>query len=185
MDHYRRSRLAGLDGLMLFAALLTLAGYLLPWFRQSPGHHWWYSGWEFATLSGGGGWTLWTFAFVLVAVGASFWARDAAEVAMIALAAAIGTLVMSLAVVAASFGSAGSRDNLNAVTDMPFGAGLPFLAVGLGLLIATACRDIARAETCPAAQPAATAEPRPDVSTTTGPAAPAVPPRDPSGDHAG
>ncbi|MFI7026241.1 hypothetical protein ACIBMZ_26340 [Micromonospora sp. NPDC049900] len=140
-----RSRLAGFDGVMLLATMLILVGYLLPWFRQSPRHLWWYSGWEYASLSTGGGWTLWTFAFLLVAVVTSFWARTVVEAAMAALAAGIGTLVMACAVVAASFGNIGRRDNLNSVAELPFGLGLPLMAVGLGLLIATACRDVARA----------------------------------------
>ncbi|MER5458304.1 hypothetical protein ABT008_26395 [Micromonospora sp. NPDC002389] len=121
-------RLAGLDGVMLFATMLTLFGYLLPWFRQSPRHQWWYSGWEYASRSTGGG-----------------WARTVVEAAMAALAAGIGTLVMTVAVVAASFGNIGRRDNLNSVAELPFGLGLPLMAVGLGLLIAAACRDLARA----------------------------------------
>ncbi|RFS43478.1 hypothetical protein D0Q02_27515 [Micromonospora craniellae] len=140
-----RGRLAGLDGVMLLATMLTLFGYLLPWFRQSSRSRWSYSGWEYASLSTGGGWTLWTFAFLLVAVVVSFWARTAVEAAMTALAAGIGALVMILAVVAASFGNIGRRDDLNSIAELPFGLGLPLLAVGLGLLIATACRDIARA----------------------------------------
>ncbi|MFI9526163.1 hypothetical protein [Micromonospora rosaria] len=51
----RRSERPGgiaLDGVMLTAALITLGGYLLPWFKQSPRYQWWYSGWEYASLSG-------------------------------------------------------------------------------------------------------------------------------------
>lgn len=135
---------------MLFAALLALAGYLLPWFRVSSGYSWSYSGWSYASLSTGGGWTLITFAFLLVALVAAFWSRTVVAAAMTALTAAIGTLVMALAVVAASFANIGPRDNSNAVAERPFGIGLPLLAIGVGLLIATACRDIARAGSSPA-----------------------------------
>ncbi|WP_189021541.1 hypothetical protein [Micromonospora yangpuensis] len=136
-------RLPGFDGSMLTGALLTLFGYLIPWFKQSPRYQWSYSGWNYASLSSGGGWTLWTFVFILAAIVASFWARTILGAAMTALTAAVGTLVFSLAVVAASFGAIGERSSSNAVADMPFGLGLPLLAVGLGLLVATACRDIA------------------------------------------
>lgn len=146
-DLERGRRLAGLDGAMLGATLLTLAGYLLPWFKVSSGHRWSYSGWGYASLSTGGGWTLTTFAFIVVALVASFWARTVTAAAMTALTAAIGTLVMALTVVAASFGNIGPRDNSNAVAERPFGIGLPLLAIGLGLLIATACRDLARPPT--------------------------------------
>ncbi|WP_434739787.1 hypothetical protein [Micromonospora sp. SH-82] len=139
-------RLAGLDGVMLFAAVLSIAGYLLPWFQRSPRHRWWYSGWEYLTLSSGGGWTWWPLAFLAVVVVTSFWARSAFEAAMAALAAGVGALVLTLAVVAASFGGIGERSSLNSVTDLPFGIGLPTLGVGLGLVIATACRDIATAD---------------------------------------
>ncbi|MEV0393939.1 hypothetical protein [Polymorphospora rubra] len=48
------------DMAMLTGALAALAGYLLPWFRVGESYRWWYSGWEYATLSTGGGWTLLT-----------------------------------------------------------------------------------------------------------------------------
>ncbi|WP_428965116.1 hypothetical protein [Micromonospora fluostatini] len=135
-----------LDGVMLTAALIALGGYLLPWFKQSPRYQWWYSGWEYASLSTGGGWTLWTFAWILLAVVVSFWAGDSVPAAMTGVVAGVGTLVFSLAVVAASFGAVGERSALNPVAGMPFGIGLPVLATGAGLLLAAGCRAIVRAE---------------------------------------
>lgn len=136
----------GVDQGMLLATLLTLAGYLLPWFRKGSAYQWSYSGWEYASLGDGGGWTSVTFGWLVLAAGAALFARRHVGAALTGVVAAIGTLVFSLAVVAASFGSMGERTTLNSLTEMPFDAGLPLLATGLGLLLATSVRAVVRAE---------------------------------------
>lgn len=129
---------------MLAGALTALAGYLLPWFKQAPSYRWWYSGWEYASLSTGGGWTTTTIAWLLLAAGASLWAGRSVVAAMAGIVLGVGGLVSALAVVAASFGDIGERPHLNAVADTPTGIGLPLLAGGLGLLLAGAIRAIVR-----------------------------------------
>ncbi|SCL31045.1 hypothetical protein [Micromonospora inyonensis] len=140
------SPLLAIDGGMLVATLLTLAGYLLPWFRKGSGYAWSFSGWAYASLSDGGGWTLLTFGWLLVAGGAALLARGSTAAAMTGVVAAMGTLVTSLAVVAASFAVVGEQTALNPVAQLPFGVGLPVMATGLGLLLATSCRAIVRGE---------------------------------------
>jgi hypothetical protein len=136
--------LFAVDGGMLVATLLTLAGYLLPWFRKGSGYAWSFSGWAYASLSDGGGWTLLTFGWLLLAGGAALLAGRSVAAAMTGVVAAVGTLVISLAVVAASFAVVGEQTALNPVAQLPFGVGLPVLATGLGLLLATSCRAIVR-----------------------------------------
>jgi hypothetical protein len=135
---------SGLDGGMLLGTLVTLAGYLLPWFRRGAGYSWSYSGLEYATLSDGGGWTLLTFGWLLLALGAAPFARRRVAAAMTGVVAAVGALFTSLAVVAASFATLGEQSALNPVAQVPFGIGLPVLAAGLGLLLATSIRAVVR-----------------------------------------
>lgn len=132
------------DAGMLSGALLASAGYLLPWFKRADSYDWWYSGWGYASLSDGGGWTLLTFGWLAVAVGAGLWARRSAAAAMTGMVAAVGALVTGLAVIAASFATIGEQDALNPMAHLPFGVGLPVLALGLGLLTAASCRAIVR-----------------------------------------
>ncbi|GIJ31851.1 hypothetical protein SAMN05216284_101464 [Micromonospora sediminimaris] len=131
---------------MLLATLLALVGYLLPWFRPRPRAQWSFSGWAYASLSdgSGGGWTLLTFGWLLLAAGAALWARQVMAAAMAGMVAAVGTLVTAMAVVSASFGMIGERSALDYVTELPFGAGIPIMAAGIGLLLATSCRAIIR-----------------------------------------
>ena len=142
----RRSGVSGLDEGMLLGTLVALAGYLLPWFRKGESFSWSYSGLEYATLSDGGGWTLITFGWLLLALGAAPFARRSVEAAMAGVVAAVGALFTSLAVVAASFATIGKQTALNPVAQLPFGIGLPLLAAGLGLLLATSIRAIVRGE---------------------------------------
>jgi hypothetical protein len=46
------------DVAMLAGSLAATGGYLLPWFKKSASYDWSFSGWGYATLSNGGGWTL-------------------------------------------------------------------------------------------------------------------------------
>ncbi|MEU6021427.1 hypothetical protein ACGFIK_07685 [Micromonospora sp. NPDC048871] len=137
-------RLFAVDAGMLVATMLAFGGYLMPWFRRSERALWSFSGWEYASLGDGGGWTLLTFGWLLLAAGAALWAGRSVVAAMTGVVAAIGTLVTALAVVAASFAMLGEQSSLDSVAERPFGAGLPIMAVGIGLLLATSCRAIVR-----------------------------------------
>ncbi|WP_341716849.1 hypothetical protein QQG74_23160 [Micromonospora sp. FIMYZ51] len=137
-------RLFAVDVGMLVATLTTLFGYLMPWFSRSERALWSFSGWEYASLSDGGGWTLLTFGWLVLAAGAALCARRSMVAAMTGMVAAVGTLVTALAVVAASFAMLGEASSLNAVVERPFGIGLPVMAAGVGLLLATSCRAIVR-----------------------------------------
>ena len=125
---------------MLVGALTALAGYLLPWFQISDSYDWWFSGWEYADLSTGGGWTLVTIGWLVLALGASLFAGRSRTAAMTAVVGGVGGLFFALAVVAASFGTMPQRDSLNWIGEMPFGIGLPLMAGGFGLLFAGALR---------------------------------------------
>ncbi|WP_084742424.1 hypothetical protein [Cryptosporangium aurantiacum] len=133
------------DIAMVLGALFALAGYLMPWFKLGDDYEWWFSGWSYAGLSSGGGWTLFTFVWLAVALGAALWAGGSAAAAMTGLVATAGTLVMSSAVVAVSFAMVPEKDALNPVANLPFGLGLPVLGIGLGLLLAGGCRATALA----------------------------------------
>lgn len=131
------------DPAMLSGSLLALAGYLLPWFKVSPSYDWWFSGWGYATLSTGGGWTLWTFVWLAMVAVASLWAQRSGTAATVGLVGGIGALVFAVAVVAASFSFLPKRDSTNYLAELPIGIGLQVLAVGFGLVIAGGCRAIA------------------------------------------
>jgi hypothetical protein len=131
------------DYVMLCGTLAALVGYLLPWFKRSSFYLWSYSGWGYASLSNGGGWTLLTFAWLAMAMVASLWAGRSLAAAMWGVVGAVGSAVFALAVVAASFAAIPERDSSNYITEYPFGAGLPILAGGLGVLLASGMRAIA------------------------------------------
>lgn len=128
---------------MLGGSLTALLGYLVPWFKQSDSYGWSYSGWGYASLSNGGGWTLMTFAWLLLAFVASLWAGRSLAAAMTGVVGAVGAAFFALAVVAASFASIPEQTNTNYITDLPVNIGLPLLAGGLGLLFAGGCRAVA------------------------------------------
>lgn len=130
------------DAALLAGSLIGVAGYLLPWFNQD-GYAWSYSGWAYASLSSGGGWTLLTLGFLAVAVVASLWAGRSLTAAMWGIVGTVGAGVFALAVVAASFSHVSEGSALNYLAGMPFNVGLPLLAVGLGLALAGGCRAIA------------------------------------------
>lgn len=141
------------DGALLAGALIAVAGYLLPWFNQD-GYSWSYSGWAYASLSSGGGWTLLTLAFLVVAVIASLWAGRSLAAAMWGVVGTVGAGLFALAVVAASFSHVDEESSINYLSSMPFNIGLPLLAVGLGLALAGGCRAIAVAALREAREPA-------------------------------
>ncbi|WP_327029092.1 hypothetical protein OG989_29215 [Micromonospora sp. NBC_01740] len=154
-----RLPLFAIDVGMLVATLLTLAGYLMPWFRPSSRAIWSFSGWAYASLSDGGGWTLLTFGWLLLAAMAALWARRSVVAAMTGMVAAVGTLVTALSVVAASFAVIGEQSSLDLMARLPFDIGLTVLAIGLGLLLATSCRAIVRCHLLNVAEDASPASP--------------------------
>ncbi|PTA45611.1 hypothetical protein [Micromonospora sp. RP3T] len=133
------------DAVVVLGALVATVGYLSPWFRVSAGYSWSFSGWAYASLSTGGGWTLLTLAWLLVALVAGGWARAYPGAALTALTAAVGALTFALAVVAASFAEFRERGSINWIADLPFGVGLPLMATGFGLLVAGGVRAVVRA----------------------------------------
>ncbi|MDI1465356.1 hypothetical protein QEZ54_30750 [Catellatospora sp. KI3] len=129
---------------VILGAALALAGYLLPWFRKQDGYLWSYSGWQYADLSGGGGWTLGAIALLGAAFLAAFWTGRSKTAAVACLVCGVAGGFWASAVVAASFGTLGERSSLNDLTELPFGPGLPALALGLGLLVAMAGYQLVR-----------------------------------------
>jgi len=130
------------DAALLIGSLLATAGYLLPWFKQSRSYGWSYSGWAYASLSSGGGWTLWTFVFLAVALVAGVWAHHSVAAAMWGVVGTVGAGLFSAAVVAASFSHVEERGSLNYLAEVPFHIGLPVLAAGLGLALAGGIRAV-------------------------------------------
>jgi hypothetical protein len=133
------------DGLIVVGALVSLAGYLLPWFKVQSGYSWSFSGWEYASLSSGGGWTLLTFAWLGLSLVAGLWARASAAAAMTAVVGAVGGLMFALAVIAASFAEFREQGSTNWIGELPFGPGLPLMAAGFGILLAAGIRAVVRA----------------------------------------
>jgi hypothetical protein len=138
------------DAAIVLGALLSLAGYLLPWFRLQSGYSWSFSGWAYASLSTGGGWTLINFVWITVTLIAGLWARRSSGAATVAVVGGICGLFFALAVVAVSFAEFREQGSLNWVGEMPFDVGLPVLAAGLGLVVAGGVRAIVRTTDLPA-----------------------------------
>lgn len=118
--------------------LVATAGYLLPWFRPDDGYEWWFSGLEYATLSSGGGWTLWVFVLLGLALVSSLWAAANPEGAIVSAAASFAAAFVAALVVAASFSSLPSSGAINSIAEIPFGVGIPVMGIGFGLAIAGA-----------------------------------------------
>ncbi|MEU4564117.1 hypothetical protein AB0F72_37540 [Actinoplanes sp. NPDC023936] len=133
------------DALIIGGSLVALAGYLLPWFRLQDGYAWSFSGWTYASLSTGGGWTLVTFGWLAVALIAGLWARSSQGAAVTALTCAIGGMMFALLVVAVSFAQFPEQGSSNWVGEIPFDVGLPVMALGFGLLVAGGVRAVVRA----------------------------------------
>lgn len=126
------------DFLLLAGAIVALLGYLLPWFKERQSRHWWYSGWNYLTLESGGGWIWWTVVFLVIAIVASCWAGRSVEVAFFAAGAGMAAMFFASAAVAVSLGAMPERDSSNWVGELPFGIGLPLMAVGFGTIFAGA-----------------------------------------------
>jgi hypothetical protein len=130
------------DAAMLWGSLVALVGYLLPWFKVESSYKWSYSGWAYVREGPGSGWTLVTFAWLLLAIVASLWARRSVAAAMTGVVGAVGVTVFAVLAVAASFAEV-PEERVKSITAYPLGIGLPLLALGLGLLLAGGCRAIA------------------------------------------
>lgn len=137
------ARRTPVDVPLLCAALLCLAGYLLPWVQVRASYDWWYSGWSYATLSTGPGWTAGAIVWFVLAAGASVGAGRSAGLATTASACGAAGVVWALAVLAASYADIGPHDTLNEVSGLPLGVGLPVLALGAGVLLVASIRSIA------------------------------------------
>ncbi|MDG4829721.1 hypothetical protein O7627_10445 [Solwaraspora sp. WMMD1047] len=124
------------NGLLLAGSVVILLGYLLPWFKTDEQKQWWWSGWNYLTLSSGGGWTWWAVFLLVVAIGASCWAGRSLELAQVAVGAATAAMVFASAVVAVSLGGMPERSSINWVGELPFGIGLPLMAIGFGTVVA-------------------------------------------------
>lgn len=132
------------DALMLAGTATALLGFLLPWFKATERRQWWYSGWSYLTVSSGGGWVWWVVLFLAVAILASLWARRSVKLALLSAGAAVAGLFMAAAVVAVTLGGLPERSNINWVGELPFGLGLPLMAVGFGATAAGALAAIRR-----------------------------------------
>ncbi|MFF5175406.1 hypothetical protein ACFY3U_22625 [Micromonospora sp. NPDC000089] len=130
--------------MVVLGVLLATSGYLMPWFRIAAGYSWSFSGWTYASLDSGGGWTLITLVWLAVTAVAGCWARASSAAALTALTGGIGAMIFALTVVAASFTEFPQRGYSDAIAHLPFGVGLPVMAAGFGLLIAGAVRAVAR-----------------------------------------
>lgn len=128
---------------LLAGTVVATGGYLLPWFKPDADHGWWYSGLEYATASGGGGWTLWTFVFLAIALVAAVWAGGNEIAASVSLIATVAASVFAISVVAVSLADRPDSPFLSDVAGMPFGVGLPLLAVGLGISLVAGIYAIA------------------------------------------
>lgn len=132
------------DALILTGAIIALIGYLLPWFRKGERYQWWFSGWGYASLDTGGGWTLLTLVWLAAVLVAALWAGSSSIAATAATVGGIGGLTFALLVVAASFAEFSDRGSINWIGELPFGMGVPAMALGFGLLIAGGVRATVR-----------------------------------------
>lgn len=131
-DSDRRRRPVPSIGL-LAGTLVALGGYLLPWFKADPSYGWWYSGLGYATdVTGGGGWTLWTFVFLALALVTAVWAGDSDVAAGVSVVSTVVAGVFAFTVVAASLAASSGLEDRQSVVDLPFGFGIPLMAVGFG-----------------------------------------------------
>ncbi len=129
------------DPAIIIGVLLTTVGYLLPWFRLTPRFEWWYSGSRY--VSEGAGWTWWVYVCLGLTLVASLWAGTSLDAAMAATATTVAGGLFAAAVVAFSFAQHGVDRGIEWAQDMPFGIGLPVLAIGFGVLAAACVRAVA------------------------------------------
>ena len=123
----------------LAGAILSLLGFATPWFRISRSYDWWYGGWAMLTTNEPG---LWWIAFLFlgyaILLAGGYWllgegGGEALLLAALALATALGTLVVALAAADAIQG----QGRLYGV-DLFFFGGLFLMLPGHGLMIAAA-----------------------------------------------
>jgi hypothetical protein len=124
--------------------VVAAGGYLLPWFKEQPGYDWWYSGTEYIRSGEGGGWTLWTIVFLIAALVAAVWAGGSEVAAGLSVVAGIAAAVFAMTGVAAGLAAIGAGSHtMSEVTQLPFSIGLPLMAVGFGIIIASGIGAIA------------------------------------------
>ncbi|QJU53492.1 hypothetical protein SCB71_09570 [Herbiconiux sp. KACC 21604] len=139
----RRRALPSPSAGLIAAVVLAAIGYLLPWFKGARAE-WWYSGWRYLTQSDGG-WTTITLVLLAAALVAAVWAGEGDLPAVLALTTLVAALVVAVLVVAASIAAIGSIEGSDSVAELDFGIGVPVMAVGFGLGVATGCHAIASA----------------------------------------
>lgn len=132
------------DPLVLAGVIIAFAGYLMPWFRKGEQYRWSFSGWGYASLDTGGGWTLLTFLWLAVALVAALWAGSSSIAATAATVGGLGGLTFALLVVAASFAEFSERGSINWIGELPFGMGVPAMALGFALLVGGGVRATVR-----------------------------------------
>ncbi|MET7467423.1 hypothetical protein ACFYON_05675 [Micromonospora sp. NPDC005686] len=130
------------DALLLFGTVTALFGYLMPWFRATRRHQWWYSGWSY--LENEGGWTWLVVLCLVIAILASVWAGRSVGSAKLAVGAAVAGMFLAGAVVAVSLGSLPERSSIDWVGELPFGLGMPLMAIGFGAVVAAALGTVRR-----------------------------------------
>ena len=130
------------DSLIIVSSVVACFGYLLPWFQISDDYRWWYSGWNYTTSEDGAGWTWLIYVWLAVTLLGGLWARRHVAAAMTTMVATIGAMIFSTVLVGVSLARTG-QSNLDDVTEMRLGFGLPILVIGFGLLLAAAVRAIA------------------------------------------
>ncbi|MEU5911486.1 hypothetical protein [Micromonospora sp. NPDC047527] len=128
--------------LLLIGTATALFGYLSPWFRGSRRRQWWYSGWAY--LETEGSWTWWVVVLLVIAIGASLWAGRSVGLALFAAGATVAGMFLAGAVVAVSLGMLPERTGIDWVGELPFGLGIPLMAIGFGTAIAGALAAVRR-----------------------------------------
>lgn len=123
--------------LLVAGNLVTLIGFLTPWYRDEEGFLWSHSGWTYLSNSSGPGWPVAAVIALVVGVAASLAGRDPVA-RRVAVVGGIAGVMMSTFAVAAAFGATGAADTTNDVLERPVGIGMFLLALGAGLIVAGA-----------------------------------------------
>ena len=123
--------------LLVAGNLVTLIGFLTPWYRDHEGFLWSRSGWTYLSNSSGPGWPVAAVIALVIGVAASIAGRDPGA-RRIAVVGGIAGVMMSTFAVAAAFGATGAADTTNDVLERPIGVGMFLLALGAGLIVAGA-----------------------------------------------
>ncbi|MFF5181858.1 hypothetical protein ACFY2Q_27880 [Micromonospora sp. NPDC000316] len=128
--------------LLLVGTATALLGYLIPWFRASRRHRWSYSGWAY--LEESDSWAWWVVVFLVIAIGASLWAGRSVEFALLTAGATVAGMFIAGAVVAVSLGMLPEGATIDWIGGLPFGLGIPLMAIGFGTVIAGALAAVRR-----------------------------------------